>query len=190
MIDYFRRKRFYHYNTPGHAHELTFWCYQQVRYFDDPVARSVFLQELERARAAYRFKLFAYVIMPAHVHLVIAPQEQHYNIIRIRNGIRGCFARRYTRALRKLNDAHRSRDPDAEQNREVLTLWESGGGEDRNLWSADEINDSIFYIEANPVRLFLAGAPEQWPASSAYARRYGVGAIPDDIGTRLLQRAV
>lgn len=165
MIDYFRRKRFYHYNTPGHAHELTFWCLRHLRFFDDALARDLFLQELSRARISYRFKLFAYVIMPTHVHLVIGPSEQKYDIMRILNGVRSGFARRYRATLREAEGG--------------INVWERGCGEDRNLWDAGSICDSIHYIEANPVRSFLADSPEEWQASSAYARWHKVGVIPD-----------
>jgi putative transposase len=174
MIDYLSRKRFYHYNTPGHAHELTFWCLRHLRLFNDPLARELFLQELSRARTAYRFKLFAYVIMPTHVHLVIGPSDQKYDIMRIRNGIKGCFLRRYRTALR-------GQEPGINGDGS-FGFWEMGGGEDRNLWNAGAISDSISYIEANPVRSFLAGAPDEWEASSAYARQYGIGMMPDAFG--------
>jgi putative transposase len=178
MIDYFRRKRFYHYNTPGHAHELTFWCVRHTRLFDDALARELFLQELSRARVAYKFKLFAYVIMPTHVHMVIGPSEPKYDIMRIRNGIKGCFARRYRSALRVQAEGKNGDDP-------VFSFWEQGGGEDRNLWDAGAIVDSIHYIEANPVRSLLADAPDEWPASSAHARRHGTGMVPDAFGKSL-----
>ena len=168
MIDYFRRKRFYHYNTPGHAHELSFWCLRPARLFDDAFARDLFLQELSRARVTYRFKLFAYVIMPTHVHLVIGPSKQKYDIMRILNGLRSGFTRRYRATLHETED--------------MLNIWEQGGGEDRNLWDAGSILDSMHYIEANPVRSFLANSPEEWQASSAHARRHGVGVIPDAFG--------
>ncbi len=168
MIDYFRRKRFHHYNTPGHAHELTFWCLRHARLFDDALACDLFLQELSRARVAYRFKLYAYVVMPTHVHLVIGPSERKYDIIRIRKGVMGGFARRYRAALHGTDGG--------------FTVWEPGGGEDRNLWDAESVRDSIHYIEANPVRSFLADGPEAWQASSAHARRRRVGVIPDPFG--------
>jgi hypothetical protein len=60
-----------------------------------------------------------------------------------------------------------------------FAFWQRGGGFDCNLWSAKAIHDSIRDIEANPVRKKLVGNVEEWPWSSAYARAYQKGVIPD-----------
>jgi putative transposase len=185
MIDYFSRKRFFHYNTPGHAHELTFWCLRHARLFDEPLARELFMQELDRARAAYRFRLHAWVIMPTHVHMLIVPIEQNYDIMRIRNGVRSGFARRYRAALRNVDSIQFERCTGKNTDEGGLIFWEQGGGEDRNLWNAGAIRDSMQYIEANPVRSLLAESPEEWPASSAYARTNKIGLVPDNFSQDL-----
>jgi hypothetical protein len=60
-----------------------------------------------------------------------------------------------------------------------FVFWQRGGGFDRNLWNSKAVHDSIRYIEANPVRSKLADIPQKWPWSSAYARFYKKGLIPD-----------
>ncbi|MBN1307435.1 MAG: transposase [Chitinispirillaceae bacterium] len=72
-----------HYNTPGHAHELTFSCYRRKNYLRDDVACELFLSELERARSEHQFRIWAYVLMPNHVHLLIWPMNSEYAIERI-----------------------------------------------------------------------------------------------------------
>jgi len=59
-----------HYNTLGHAHELTFSCYHRYDYLLDPIAYELFLSKLERSRKEYEFELWAYVLMFDHVHLL------------------------------------------------------------------------------------------------------------------------
>ena len=63
--------------------------------------------------------------------------------------------------------------------KKVFRFWQTGGGFDRNLWNAKAIHSSINYIEANPVRAGLVEKPEDWQWSSAHARVYKEGLIPD-----------
>ena len=62
-----------HYNTPGHAHELTFSVYRRNNLFADIKACEILVEEIDTARREFLFKLWAYVIMPNHVHLLIWP---------------------------------------------------------------------------------------------------------------------
>ena len=64
--------------------------------------------------------------------------------------------------------------------KKVFRFWQAGGGFDRNLWNTDALHSSIAYIENNPVRTGLAASPENWLWSSAHARKYGTGLVPDD----------
>jgi len=46
-------------------------------------------------------------------------------------------------------------------------FWQSGGGYDRNIWSAEVVLDMIDYIHANPVRKGFVLLPADWKWSSA-----------------------
>ncbi|MEM7806829.1 MAG: transposase [Planctomycetota bacterium] len=48
-------------------------------------------------------------------------------------------------------------------------FWQSGGGYDRNLRTAAEINEKIDYIHANPPRRALCRFEQDWPWSSIHA---------------------
>jgi len=63
-------KKLKHYNTPGHAHELTFSCYRRKDYQKDPVACEIFLFELEKV-VPDRFN------MPV---IMLNPQKQRIGI--------------------------------------------------------------------------------------------------------------
>jgi REP element-mobilizing transposase RayT len=60
-----------HYNEPGHAHELTFSFYRGRSHGNDTVLCELFLEELDHSRQSDDFLLWAYVIMPSHVHMLI-----------------------------------------------------------------------------------------------------------------------
>jgi putative transposase len=60
------------YQTAGHDHFLTFSCYDRKPYLRSAAARDLFEQSLERTRRKYGFDIFAYVVMPEHVHLLVS----------------------------------------------------------------------------------------------------------------------
>lgn len=174
-------KKLKHYNTPGHAHELTFSSNRRNDYLKDDTACELFLTELENARNEHQFRIWAYVLMPNHVHLLIWPLNETYAIDRILNDCKGRFAikyRDYIKANHPDNfDSYTVKDNS--RKRMVFRFWQPGGGFDRNLWNAKAIHDSIGYIEANPVRKNFSATPVEYRWSSAYARVNNTGLIPN-----------
>lgn len=73
-----QRKKLKRYDIPGHAHELTFSCYHRFHYLKEPACCSIFVNELAQAREHFLFRLWAYVLMPNHVHLFIYPTHNEY----------------------------------------------------------------------------------------------------------------
>jgi putative transposase len=89
----------HHYNTPGSAHELTFSTNHRQPYLDDPVACKVLLEDIEKSRSIYNYRLWAYVLMPLHVHMLIWPLDNLYAIGKIESGIKGVMSKRYRKYL-------------------------------------------------------------------------------------------
>ncbi len=148
-----------HYNTPGHANELTFSAYRRQNVFLDKRACELLLNELQAARKEFVFRLWAFVVMPNHVHLLLWPLEATYAIESINKAIKGRMAKRYIKFHREnscIDFLHKYRV--IEKGVELYRIWQRGGGFDRNLWNAIAIHKSIEYIEANPVRKRLAAA--------------------------------
>src|SRR5581483_10739638 len=58
-----------------HLHFITNSCYQRRPLLGSPRARDRFLSVLEQTRRQYRFVVVGYVVMPEHVHLLIAEPE-------------------------------------------------------------------------------------------------------------------
>ena len=71
--------------------ELTFSCFQRFPYFTDPIACTIFLDLLNSARVKYGFKLWSYVIMPDHVHLLIWPKEKGHLVSQFLHSIKEGF---------------------------------------------------------------------------------------------------
>ena len=147
----FKAKTCVRYNEPYHAHALTFSCFQKRLFLNsDPSAR-IFLESLDAARRRHPFDIWAYVVMPDHVHLLIWPRQEDYSISKILFSIKRPVSYR----ARKAGFCREAR------------FWQPGGGYDRNLWKVHTIYKEIDYMHANPVRKGLCERPEEWTYSSA-----------------------
>jgi putative transposase len=93
------------------------------------------------------YTLYAYVIMPNHVHILIQPQVP---LARITGSIKGVSARRANLALGRVRQLF--------WQDESFDHWVRNGTEFQRICS---------YIERNPVTAGLAQRPEDWPWSSA-----------------------
>jgi len=145
------RKECVRYNEPGHAHSLTFSCTGRRPLLASDSAKQLLIESLGAARQRYRFDIWAYVIMPEHVHLLIWPREQDYSISEILRAIKRPMSFR----------AHQEGligEPG---------FWLPGGGYDRNLFLPQAVHEEVEYIHANPVRRGLCDRPTDWRYSSA-----------------------
>ncbi len=173
------RKKVKHYNAPGHAHELTFSCYHRYPYLESPKACSIFPEELGQTKDELQFELWAYVLMPNHVHLLIHPKLETYQMSRILQSIKGRASKKYGSYLKQSNVALYDRHCIDVRGRRTFRFWQACGGFDRNLWNPTAIHASLAYIENNPVRADLVDAPEKWLWSSAHAQFVNKGLVPD-----------
>jgi len=149
------------------VHCLTFSTFRRQRFFLGHHAAGWFLETLAAARRDSPFYLFAYTIMPEHVHIVLMPHEK----VKMRRvlwllkkpmSVKAiswvkCFQPSF---LEKMAD----RQPSGKT---VYRFWQRGGGYDRNLRSARDVSQKIGYIHDNPVRRSLVQRAEDWPYSSA-----------------------
>ena len=163
------RKTCKRFNIPHHAHFLTFSCYRRQPFLSGEHGPRWFLECLDRTRAAEEFRLWAYVIMPEHVHLLIAPGET-CDVSRMLWRLKAPLAVRVIAFLKSQRSDYLSRLEHREAGGRIKhRFWQPGGGYDRNLWTPSEIRDKIDYIHANPVRRGLVETPELWRWSSAKA---------------------
>jgi putative transposase len=180
------RKKLQRFDIPGHAHELTFSCYHQRPYLKAPVVCTTFMEELAVAKTNFQFKIWAYVLMPDHVHLLIWPEVDNYKISLILQHIKGKASTRYRQWMLENAAGRYQKFVVPEKGREVFRLWQVGGGYDRNIEDAEGVHNAIRYIEMNPVKAGLVKTPEEWVWSSAHARMTGQGVVPDEEGLPIL----
>jgi putative transposase len=165
-----RRKR---YDVPGHAHYLTFSCWRCQRFLNADLARQWVLEAMDAARRVHPFDLWAWVLMPEHMHLLLFPRDG-VGVGSILKSIKQPVAKKAVEWVRRNAPAFLPRLLDAQPSgRRSYRFWQPGGGYDRNLWSANEIHEKIGYIHANPVRRGLVPTPGDWAWSSLRAWELG-----------------
>lgn len=168
------RKTARRWNPESDVHYLTFSCYQRRPFFGDAPRRDQFVQDLASARHHHRFKLFAWVVMPEHIHIILMPTtllpEQGSPLPTILSSFKGGFASSVLDELRRIPGADLAPFTSA---RGTLHFWQQGAGFDRNVRDAPEMTKEIRYIHHNPAKRGLVPTAVDWPWSSArwYAGR-------------------
>jgi len=155
------------YDRDWDTHCLTFSTLRRQAFFPGRHAAQWFLDALAEARERCPFHLFAWVIMPEHVHVVLQPCVG----VRMRS-VLWRLKRPVTARVLEWVRGHRPsllpRMADAQPSgRITYRFWQRGGGYDRNLRSALDVHEKINYIHNNPVRRGLVKCAEAWPYSSA-----------------------
>ncbi len=155
-----------HYDSPGIPHGLTFSCYKYRSFLNYRRPRMYLINSLEKARINHNFDLWAYVIMPNHVHLVIFPKNNDYSIPEILNSIK-LPAAKMTLHWMGVNMPEILRLFATDEKMQPYRFWLDAGGYDRNLRDQDELVKFVKYVHDNPVRKGLVEDPTQWYWSSA-----------------------
>lgn len=162
------------YDEAGHAHSLTFSCFQRRPFLSRERTCHWFCDAVAKAKEKHRFLIWAYVIMPEHVHMLVYPQEQEYDTAGFCASVKVPVARRAVNWVKRHAPESLGQMRDAQPNGVVHhRFWQRGGGYDRNITEPKTLLHQIDYIHANPVRRNLCGRPEEWFWSSAadYAGR-------------------
>ena len=154
-------------NEPGHAHELTFSCYQGFQFLTRERVCQWLAESLDAARAEYSFDLWCYVFMPEHVHLVVCPRQKVYDIAQIRRSIKEPVARHAIAWLEEYSPEWIDKITVKKGERVRRCFWQPGGGYDRNIIEPETLMKMIDYIHRNPVRRGLVERGRVWRWSSA-----------------------
>ncbi len=155
------------YNTPGEAHELTFSTSGRVPVLQPDEVKAILIQVLDESRQRFNFEIWAYVVMLDHVHMLVFPREQVYDIDQVRQDIKKRSAFRAIALLRESRPDLIERITLREGSKVRTRFWQDGKGYDRNVTSKKALKASIQYIHENPVRKGLCESPIDWYWSSA-----------------------
>jgi len=161
------------YSIPGQVHFLTFSCFQRRPFLLEQSPCRILAQSLDEARAIEHFDIWAYVFMPEHVHLLIRPTHDVYDMAAILRRIKEPVSRRVLGLWRQSTPDRLVEAADTTAGPVSHRFWQPGGGFDRNIFDPDTIRKAIDYVEWNPVRRRLVTDPLGWEWSSARARAGG-----------------
>jgi putative transposase len=179
------RKTCRRHDAPGHAHELTFSCHGRLPLLARDRTRLWFVEAVEAARGPLAFDVWAYVLMPEHVHLLVRPRDPAHGVSAILHRLKRHVARRAIAFLeREASDWLPRLTVTGRGGMPERRFWLPGGGYDRNIVEPRTLHRVIAYIHQNPVRRGLATHPEAWTWSSApwYA---GVRPVPLEMDATL-----
>ncbi|HEV3340770.1 MAG TPA: transposase, partial [Pirellulales bacterium] len=96
-----RRVRF---NEAGQPRELTFSCYRRYAFLGRDRTREWFCEALDEARREFAYQLWAYVVMPEHVHVLVYPGDAPEQMSAFLQALKEPVARK---AIRYLKDHSR-----------------------------------------------------------------------------------
>jgi len=141
------------YHESGQTHFITFSCYHRRPLLRPPEAAQVFEAELESVRRAYCLRVYGYVVMPDHVHLLVSEPE------------RSSLAEAIKALKQGVSRRLRTEDGRFWQTRYY----------DFNVRDERKRIEKLRYIHRNPVNAQLCVNPEDWPWSSF--RHYSDGQV-------------
>jgi putative transposase len=120
------------------------------------------------ARESMNLDLWAYVIMPEHVHLLIRPRNKDYKMGHILAALkRPVSAKAKAYMVATNNTSWLDRLTVHEGKQVSFRFWQAGGGYDENLTHERSLEEVIAYIHGNPVRRGLVEQGSDWYWSSA-----------------------
>jgi len=133
----------------GKSHFLTFSCYRRQPNLNSPDTYDLFVQCLEDMRHRFAMRIYGYVVMPEHVHLLVN-EPKDATLAEAIHFLKLSIAKRL-----------RSRKRATESN----AFWQKPYY-DRNVRDADEFTVKLRYLHRNPVKRGLVKEPADWKWSS------------------------
>jgi putative transposase len=150
------------FHESGQSHFITFSCYRRQPKFVSPAVYDLFPRCLEDMRRRFDMRVYGYVVMPEHVHLLLSEPE-HDTLAEAIHYLKLSFAKRL-----------RSRRLGAPGS---PLFWANLGSDkpnpfwqkryyDRNVRDAREFSVKLRYLHRNPVKRGLVKEPGDWKWSS------------------------
>ncbi len=133
-------------------HFITFSCFHRLPLLERPAARETVEAVLEQTRAKHHARVYAYVLMPEHVHLLVNEPPL-------------ILLAQFLKAVKQVT-SRKLRGP-----REKF--WQ-GRYYDSNVRGENARSEVIRYIHRNPAKRGLVAMPEDWPWSSFRHHASGV----------------
>ena len=149
-----------------HLHFVTARTNHGVTLFRHPSLCREFLAALQGLHESQPFGLYAYALMPEHVHLIV--QSEDGRISDLMGRIKSVSARRILARLReggKRSLLEKLEKPKTGKRRHSYQIWQQGF-HTIELWSEWMIQQKLDYLHANPLQEGLVQSARDYPWSS------------------------
>jgi len=156
------RKRMRRREEPGGVRFITFSCQRRLPLLDNPEICRLFLEALAGVGAEFSLGIFAWVLMPEHVHPLLRAPE-HGELAPALKSLKLSVSVRVLARWREIDAPILVRIVDAHGR---PRYWQKGGGFDRNVRDEHEFRREVRYIHRNPVERGPGERPEDWEWSS------------------------
>lgn len=137
-------KRYFEY---GYPYLVTTITNNREPIFSNEQNSKILLVAIEFFRLTLNYKIFAYCLMPDHLHIILQPVGE-YDLSYIMRMIKGNFARKFNLMHDKQGKVWQER------------FYDTG------IRSAGMLLQKIEYIHNNPIRAGMVLRPDQYPFSS------------------------
>ena len=144
------------------SHFLTFSCHHRQPYLDSPTIYDLFLRCLEDIRRQFALRIYGYVAMPEHVHLLVSEPE-HDTLADAIRCLKLSFSKRLYNLVPQVPRAGFASSPGTIMRPE--TFWQKRYY-DRNVRDEHEFTVKLRYLHRNPVKRGLVKEPGDWKWSS------------------------
>jgi putative transposase len=157
------------YDDDGHAHFMTFSCYQRRRLLDTDQAKRIVIGVLGSELTSQKGNCIGFVIMPNHVHALVWFSERR---------LASSFLKQWKQRSSILLKTYLRQYLKAYSTKFAMTdpVWQPRSY-DFNLFTEKKVLQKLEYIHNNPVKAGLVADPCDWPFSSArfYLKGISVG---------------
>lgn len=143
------------------SHFLTFSCYHRLPLLAQVQMQDAFLLALEHMRQRFRMRVYGYVVMPEHVHLLLSEPG-------------GGLLPRAVQMLKTEVSGRARRE--GKRVAGEMPFWQARYF-DHNVRNYAGFFTQLQYIHRNPVKRGLCATPEDWPWSSFRAWALGEAGI-------------
>jgi len=162
----------------GQSHFVTFCCYHRHQLLTTDASRRTFESALERVRRSFRLRVYGYVVMPEHVHLLLSEPQRDMSSsgaapLKPKDGLNGLFVGLNGRPV--LSEQRQDALADALKSlKQGVSRRLIGDAEhfwqkryyDFNIRNYPQFVEKLRYIHRNPVKAGLCERPEDWEWSS------------------------
>src|SRR5579862_678537 len=158
------------YHESGQSHFITFSCYHRKPKFSDRRLYDLFPMRLEAMRRQFQMRIYGYVVMPEHVHLLVSEPEHgtladamHYLKLSFSKQVRSLTRAQVSVQTMDANLGHQHQHQVRDLQPEPF--WQKRYY-DRNVRSVREFGVKLRYLHRNPVKRGLVREPGDWKWSS------------------------